>query len=89
MGEKENILKPVVFKIFDLIEKGFDLFYETLQKLCPGFVENYLAFHDYMIYIIYGFLLFLGISLAYRLRKKIFLIVSLVAIVMIIAHYFL
>lgn len=89
MDVEEKGLKPLIFKVFDWIEKGFDEFYELLEKVFPGFMENYFAIHETMIYIVYGFVLFLGVALAYRLRKKIFFIISLIAALMIMAQYFL
>ena len=89
MDAENKIIKPLVFKIFDWIEEGFVAFYELLEKVFPGFAENYFALHETMIYIVYGFLLFFGVALAYRMRKKIFFIISLIAAMLIMAQYFL
>ena len=81
--------KPVVLKIFDFINNGFNFFYDSFMKICPEFIKEYLAVYSHMAYVFYGFLLFLGIALAYKMRKKIFLIISLIAIFLIAAKFLL
>ena len=83
-----GLIQSWILKIFDFLNKGYELFYFILMKICPDFLKETLLSYENMAYVFYGFMLFAGISLVFKMRKKIFWVLVIFAAVMVAANYY-